>query len=128
VLAAAEATSFETRREQSRNEQPAAARRGSGATRAEQSPGDVQVFDVAVGHPVNLSQWGGPDYEFAFRGKTRLDEGREDAVMIDNVRSFTHVASYLGAGRPDDSTTTFDRRNYVSVTDHSFARPLRIDR
>src|SRR5438132_4920132 len=26
----------------------------------------VLVFDVAFGHPVNLSQWGGLDYEIAF--------------------------------------------------------------
>ena len=88
----------------------------------------LHIFEVAPGHPINLSQWGGPDYDFAFHAPTRLDEGREDAVMIDNVRTGTHVATYLGAGRAEDSTTIFDRRNYVSVMDHSFARALRIDR
>ena len=89
---------------------------------------DVQVFEVAVGHPVNLSQFGGPDYEIAFRAPCRLDEGREDAVLIDNVRSFTHTATYLGEGRADDSTTMYSRSNYVSIMDHAFTRGLRIDR
>lgn len=103
---------------------------GKGGNNAEQGdwPEDLRIVDVSVGHPINLSQWGGPDYEFAFNEPTRLDEGREDAVLINNAGSFTHVATYLGAGRPDDSTTIFDRRNYVSVMDHSLARPLRIDR
>ena len=128
VLAAADASAYESRREQLRRVEPIDRRRAGGAAATDGTSDDVHVFEVAVGHPVNLSQWGGPDYEFAFHGKTRLDEGREDAVMVDNVRSFTHVANYLGGGRADDRTTVFDRRNYVSVTDHSFTRPLRIDR
>lgn len=85
------------------------------------------VFEVGVGQPVNLSRWGGPDYEFAFNAPERLQTGRADLFLVDNVRSFTHTATYLGAGRPDDSTTIFDRRNYVSVMDHSFTRGLWID-
>lgn len=125
TLAAADATAFEARREQLRNEpQPAARSRFSAAP----EENGLHIFEVSVGHPINLSQWGGPDYEFAFHPRTRLDEGHPDAVLIDNVRSYTHTATYLGAGRPDDSTTIFDRRNYVSVMDHSFARGVRIDR
>ncbi len=124
TLAPADATAFEARREQIRSVPPVPAPRSS--IDAEQD--GLEIFEVSVGHPINLSQWGGPDYEFAFHSPTRLDEGREDAVLIDNVRTGTHVARYLGAGRPDDSTTIFDRRNYVSVMDHSFTRGLRIDR
>lgn len=124
TLAAPDATAFETRREQNRGVPPMPAPRSSLATEQE----GFHIFEVSVGHPINLSQWGGPDYEFAFHPPTRLDEGREDAVLIDNLRTGTHVATYLGAGRPDDSTTIFDRRNYVSVMDHSFTRGLRIDR
>lgn len=127
ALSANDATAFEARRTQARSEQKPDARMSSRSRDGEISD-DLHVFEVSVGHPVNLSQWGGPDYEFAFHPPTRLDEGREDAVMIDNVRTGTHVATYLGAGRPDDSTTIFDRRNYVSVMDHSFTRGLRIDR
>src|ERR1700730_15200760 len=47
----------------------AAARESSGPS-AEIHPGGhhrhVMVFDVALGHPINLSQWGGLDYEIAF--------------------------------------------------------------
>src|ERR1700730_11812400 len=47
----------------------AAARESSGPS-AEIHPGGhhrhVMVFDVAFGHPINLSQWGGLDYEIAF--------------------------------------------------------------
>jgi hypothetical protein len=127
ALAAVDASAFETRREQIRKERHTADTAHVADLETAESPAGLHIFEVAPGHPVNLSQWGGPDYDFAFHEPTRLDEGREDALMIDNVRSGTHVATYLGAGRPDDSTTVFDRRNYVSVMDHSFARPLRID-
>lgn len=126
-LSQADAAAFDARRDQARNPgRDGAPRPASSSNVATRD--DVHIFDVSPGHPINLSRWGGPDYEFAFRAPTRLDEGREDAVMIDNTSSYTHVATYLGAGRPDDSTTIFDRRNYVSVMDHSFTRPLRIDR
>ncbi len=126
TLAAADASAFEARRDQARNSQTVGAQR-AGATTGD-TEDNIQVFEVSPGHPVNLSQWGGPDFEFAFHPPSRLDEGRPDAVAIDNFDSFTHTATYLGAGRPDDGTTIFDRRNYVSITDHSFTRGLRIDR
>jgi hypothetical protein len=129
VLNAADASAFEARRDQNRKMQKGAdAPRLVADTDESESSEQLHIFEVAPGYPINLSQWGGPDYDFAFNAPTRLDEGREDAVMIDNVRTGTHVATYLGAGRPDDSTTIFDRRNYVSVMDHSFSRALRIDR
>ncbi len=127
ALSAGEVSALEMRREQNRTARLASASANSPAGANGESQG-VQVFDVSVGHPINLSQWGGPDYEFAFNPTCRLDDGRPDAVMIDNFRSGTHTATYLGAGRPDDSTTTFDRRNYVSVMDHNFARGIYIDR
>jgi hypothetical protein len=128
VLAQADATAFEARREQQRN-QPGArpGHRDSSADETQDNEG-LHVFEVSVGHPINLSQWGGPDYELAFNAQTRLDEGCDDAVIINTAGSFTHAATYLGAGRPDDSTTIFDRRNYVSVMHHSFTRGLRVDR
>lgn len=129
VLSGTDASAFEARQEQSRKGQKSAgAPRVTALSDDSESQEDLHIIEVSPGHPINLSQWGGPDYEFAFHAPTRLDEGREDAVLIDNVRTGTHVATYLGAGRPDDSTTIFDRRNYVSVMDHSFTRGLRIDR
>src|SRR5467141_394503 len=47
----------------------AAAARESSASAVEMHPAahrHVLVFDVALGHPINLSQWGGLDYEIAF--------------------------------------------------------------
>ncbi len=126
ALTAADAASFDARREEMRKKRNATAMAAAQLTDAEPAEG-LHVFEVATGHPINLSQWGGPDYELAFHAPTRLDEGREDAILIDNVSSGTHVATYLGAGRTEDSTTIFDRRNYVSVVDHSFTRGLRID-
>jgi hypothetical protein len=123
VLSQADATAFEARRTGERK----AVAQATAANRDE-AQDDIHVFEISAGHPVNLSQWGGPDYEFAFHGSTQLDEGREDAVMVDNTRSFTHTATYLGAGRAEDSRTIFDRRNYVAVADHVFTRGLRIDR
>ena len=123
VLAQGDAAAFEARRSGERKAGTHAA-----AANADDAEDDIHVFEIAAGHPVNLSQWGGPDYEFAFHGNTQLDEGREDALMVDNTRSFTHTATYLGAGRGEDSRTIFDRRNYVSVADHVFTRGLRIDR
>ena len=128
ALPAADAAAFEVRREQARNRPAASPARSDQSAANQEAPEGFHVFDVSIGHPINLSQWGGPDYEFAFNGRTRLDEGNPDAVLIDNVRSSTHVATYLGVGRPDDQTTIFDRRNYLSVMDHSFTRGLFIDR
>jgi hypothetical protein len=124
LLSQADAAAFDTRRGGERK----ATAHAAAATNRDAQQGNIHIFEISAGHPVNLSQWGGPDYEFAFHGTTRLDEGREDAVMIDNTRSFTHVATYLAAGRAEDSTTILDRRNYVAVADHSFTRGLRIDR
>ena len=127
VLAPADATAYEARRT-SRQQPLTGGARSAGASEAEEAADELHVFEVGVGHSVNLSRWGGPDYAVAFREPTRLDEGREDAVIIDNVRSFTHASTYLGGGRPDDSTTIFDRRNYLSIMDRSFTRGVRIDR
>ncbi len=127
VLSASEASSIETRREQAMKAPRATPNGHAGMSETSADEG-LHVFEVSAGHPVNLSQWGGPDYEFAFRGRTRLDDGREDAVMLDNTRTFTHTATYLGEGRADDSTTMFSRSNYASVMDHAFTRGLRIDR
>src|SRR4051794_19088034 len=33
---------------------------------SESAADNLEVFDVTAGHPINLSEWGGPDYEFAF--------------------------------------------------------------
>ena len=88
---------------------------------------NVRIFDVSYGHPINLSQWGGPDYEIAFQCRRDAGEDIIEPFLTENVRSYVDTATYLGQGRPDDSTTIFDRRNYVSVVAHESSRPISID-
>lgn len=128
AISAAEATAYDTRR-QARRPVAAASSTQSGTDRGSSAPGDnLQVFEVSVGIPVNLSRWGGPAcHEIAFHPPTRLDEGREDARLFDTVRTGTEVATYHGKGRVADSTTIFPYRNYASIMSYSFSRPLHID-
>jgi hypothetical protein len=109
----------------------------------------LHVFDVTAGHPVNLSQWGGPDYEFAFNIYRYAGENIVEPVLVDTVRTYTDVAHYVGvlgtgprtavphfrsAGRlipylngdlKDDSYMIGD---YISVSSHSASRGMSIDR
>src|SRR2546423_6509361 len=62
----------------------------------ENAPENLQVFDVTAGHPINLSQWGGPDYEFAFNIYRYAGENIIEPVMVDTVRTYTDVAHYVG--------------------------------
>jgi hypothetical protein len=72
-----------------------AAARGSSAPSAEIHPGGhhrhVMVFDVAFGHPINLSQWGGLDYEIAFYSYRFAGEDHIQPAFIDNVGTRTVV-------------------------------------
>ena len=47
--------------------------------------GHVLVFDVAFGHPVNLSQWGGLDYEIAFYSYRFAGEDHIQPALIDKL-------------------------------------------
>src|SRR2546430_13401745 len=70
-----------------------AAARESSAPSAEIHPGGhhrhVMVFDVAFGHPINLSQWGGLDYEVAFYSYRFAGEDHIQPALIDNVGTRT---------------------------------------
>src|SRR6266487_2732084 len=72
-----------------------AAARESSAPSAEIHPGGhhrhVMVFDVAFGHPINLSQWGGLDYEIAFYSYRFAGEDHIQPAFIDNVGTRTVV-------------------------------------
>jgi hypothetical protein len=72
-----------------------AAARESSAPSAEIHPAGhhrhVMVFDVAFGHPINLSQWGGLDYEIAFYSYRFAGEDHIQPALIDNVGSRTVV-------------------------------------
>ena len=54
----------------------------------------VMVFEVAFGHPINLSQWGGLDYEIAFYSYRFAGEDHIQPALIDNVGSRTIVSRY----------------------------------
>jgi hypothetical protein len=55
----------------------------------------VVVFDVAFGHPVNLSQWGGLDYEIAFYSYRFAGEDHIQPALIDQAGSQTIVSRNL---------------------------------
>jgi hypothetical protein len=62
-----------------------------------ESPADnLHIFEVASGHPINLSQWGGPDTEFAFNIFRYAGENIVEPSVIDTVRTYTDVATYIG--------------------------------
>ena len=50
---------------------------------------------MPAGHPINLSQWGGPDYEFAFNIFRFAGEDIVEPVIVDTVRTYTDVATYI---------------------------------
>ncbi len=52
----------------------------------------VEVFDVAFGHPINLSRWGGLDYEIAFYSYRFAGEDHFMPALIDNVGTKTIVS------------------------------------
>lgn len=115
---------------------------------ADSQADNLHVFDVSAGHPVNLSQWGGPDYEFAFNIFRYAGENIVEPVLVDQVRTYTDVATYtgplgtgprttqpyfhsgrltpyLGGDLKDDSYMIGD---YISVVSHSTTRGMSIDR
>ena len=110
---------------------------------------DLHIFEVSAGHPVNLSRWGGPDHEFAFNILRYAGENIIEPVLVDQVRTYTDVAHYvgvlgtgprttqphfrgggklipyLGGDLKDDSHMIGD---YISVSSHSTSRGMSIDR
>ena len=109
----------------------------------------LQVFDVTAGHPINLSQWGGPDYEFAFNIYRYAGENIVEPVLVDTVRTYTDVAHYVGAlgtgprtnvphfrggGRlmpylnGDLKDESYMNGDYIAVSSHSASRGMSIDR
>jgi hypothetical protein len=58
----------------------------------------VVVFDVAFGHPINLSQWGGLDYEIAFYSYRFAGEDHIQPALIDQVGTRTVVSPLIQTG------------------------------
>jgi hypothetical protein len=144
VASKEEAAAIETRDRQ------AQAREAMSANVANQR---VFVFNVAFGHAINLSQWGGLDYEIAFYSYRIAGEDHVEPALVDNVRTGTDVARNIpliseneafardwfptNEGR-NSRFTPYDARgdlkdnrlnfsDSVAVSSHSFARPMRID-
>jgi hypothetical protein len=109
---------------------------------------NLQVFEVTAGHPINLSQWGGPDFEFAFNVYRYAGENIVEPVLIDTVRTYTDVAHYVGvlptgprttqpqfrgAGRlvpylgGDLKDDTHYIGDYIAVSSHFASRGMSID-
>jgi hypothetical protein len=113
----------------------------------------VFVFNVAFGQPINLSQWGGLDYELAFYSYRIAGEDYIQAALVDNVRTGTDVARNVpllseGETFARDFFPTNEVRNWrftpydaradlkdnrinfsdsVAISSHAFARPMQID-
>lgn len=64
----------------------------------------VLVFDVAFGHPINLSQWGGLDYEIAFYSYRFAGEDHIQPALIDQVGTRTVVSPIV----PTDGLSASD--------------------
>ena len=120
---------------------------------AESNAPRVHVFNVAFGHPINLSQWGGADYEIAFYSYRVAGEDYVEPCMIDNVRTGTDVARTIPLvsegeafardwyptnevrnwrftpydGRGDLKDNRFNFSDSVATSSHSFSRPMLID-
>lgn len=127
ILSQADAAAYLSQQQEAGKNRSAERGRSHEQTRDESPSEQVQIFELSYGHPINLSKWGGPPYEVAFHTRRFAGEDIIEPVLNDTSRTFVDTATYLGAGRPDDSTTIFDRRNYVSVISYSDSRCCRID-
>jgi hypothetical protein len=68
----------------------------------------VQVFDVAFGHPINLSLWGGLDTEIAFYSYRFAGEDHIQPAFIDQVRTRTVATKLLQSGSSEEEVLTED--------------------
>lgn len=95
VVSKDEAAALEAPREpQSRTVAPL----GTESTTPQTAQGKLFVFDVAPGHPINLSQWGGYDNELAFYSYRCAGEDVIEPVMIDNLRTGSVVSRNIPTG------------------------------
>jgi hypothetical protein len=124
ALSSSQANAFAAEQQLAARNRPTA----SGQREDNDSLGEnVQVFDVSYGRSINLSRWGGPDYEIAFQCRRFAGEDLIEPVLTDNARTHVDTATYLGQGRAGDSTSIFDRRNYVSTVAYKSTHPISID-
>ncbi|MFL6569813.1 MAG: hypothetical protein ACJ8LI_11645 [Chthoniobacterales bacterium] len=102
AMSAADATAYETHRNQV---QQAPRPNHDGNEDGAMNGPTVHVFNVAYGHPINLSQWGGLPYEIAFDSFRFAGEDHVEAVMNDQVRSVTEVSRPIRFTSEDEAFT-----------------------
>ncbi len=71
----------------------------------ERPPPHVHIFNVAYGHPINLSQWGGLDYEIAFYSYRFAGEDHVQPALIDNVLTRTEVSRNIPLASESETFT-----------------------
>jgi len=122
VISNNEAVAIENKRQQNAARSAAAAHHAEAEVEAA-SP-DISVFDVGVDHPINLSQWGGPDYEFTFASHRWLGENVVVPAMTQQGGTYTEVSKYVGFGADG---WEFTPSNYYAISEHTISRPIHID-
>ena len=112
-LAQADAAAFEARRDQARQTGPAKPARtlSDGAPDRISGSDHVQIFNVAFGQQINLSQFGGLNYEIAFYSYRFAGEDLIEPVMIDPFRTVTEVARPIRFTSEDEA---FSRDRFPS--------------
>jgi hypothetical protein len=132
VLSKDDAAAFDTQREQ----QAKAAKISKDSSNECDASQNIRVFDVALGHPINLSQWGGYDYELAFYSYRFAGEDIVEPVYIDPIRTVTQITRYA-TGSEDEvfAQNSYRRQRFMSYDNdgHRFTpydgrRDLRDDR
>lgn len=93
-------------------------------TASDSAASNLQIVEVAAGHSINLSEWGGPDSEFAFDIWRCAGEDVVGAEIIDTARTYTDVGSYVGPGfrpsRPSFRSKQFTPYLGVDLEDNSY--------
>jgi hypothetical protein len=117
-----DAAAIEAMRHQNAARVAAAAHHSEGEV--EGSVSDISIFDVAVDHPVNLSQWGGPDYEFTFASHRCLGENVVVPSITNQAGTYTDVSRYVGFGADG---WEFTPSGYYAVSERTMHRPIHID-
>lgn len=113
----------------------------------------VAIMNVAYGHSINLSQWGGADYDIAFYSYRVAGEDHIQPAIVDTVRTGTDVSrtiplvsegeAFSNSRFPTNEVRNWrytpydargdlkdDRFNFsdsVATSSRSFSRPLHID-
>jgi hypothetical protein len=85
---------------------------------------NVEIVDLGIGQPINLSTWGGPDLDLTFRPRDIVETGRDEVELIEPASSHVHYATYRGYRVPGWEPVD---PQYTSITAHTFTRSLPID-